>query len=262
MPWLLAASLAAVVVLVLVGLQATGRNRALVGGWSLSALARAGVLVSLCLALLPYAMGRADSDHFLPLSLMAMVGLMAGLALRPGAGVRALLLVVLAVNATPALTGLISLAAVAGIQQPDRQLERLHLATEACTRLFPPEARSLFVGQASYDRFLINSPAFYLMRPDLQPASPLLSDEPGVQNSCELGSRVADDLAQAPRPLVLVLDATAQGTEANLSRTMQNCGRVEAAVAAMRAQALGGCQVAYDYVPTAEKRRFDVLVVR
>ena len=257
LPWLLTASLMAVVAVTLAAASACSTHRQ-----GFVPFLKAGVLIAPCLALVPYAMGRADSDHFLPLSMMGMVALLAAFALRPGRGVRALLLVVLAINATPALTGLISLAPVAGIQPPDRELSRLHQATEACTRLFPEDARSLFVGQSSYDHFLINTPGFYLMRPDLQPATPFLSDEPGAQNTCELGSRVAADLAKAPRPTVLVLDTATQGWEANLTRTMTNCGRVEAAIASMHAQALGSCQVPYDYVPTAKRRNFEVLVAR
>src|SRR5262249_29828438 len=87
-------------------------------------------------------------------------------------------------------------------------------------------------------------PILYLMRPDLRPATPFISDNLGVQSSCALGSRVATDLILAPRPLVIVLDTEPWSTESNLSPERTSCGKIEAIMAAMPAVVLGTCRLA------------------
>ena len=224
-------------------------------------LLKCGALLAPCIALLPYAFGRADDYHMLPLTMLVVVIGMAAFALWPYRVSRWLLLLVLLLNAKSYLHQTLRMASTAGMPQPDPQLQQLHKLTAGCTHLFPADARSLFVGQASYRRFIRNSPVFYLLRPDLRPATPFISDEPGVQNSCTLGSRIAADLLRAPRPLVLVLDTEPSAPEPNLTRTMTSCGKIEAAIASMPAVELGACQVSDDYVSTV-RSTFRVMVVR
>ena len=100
-----------------------------------------------------------------------------------------------------------------------------------------------------------------MIRPDLRPATPFISDEPGVQNSCTLGSRIATDLIRAPRPLILVLDTQPYSPEPNLTRTMTSCGKIEAAIAAMPAVVLGTCQVR-EHSGSDTGRIFRVMAVR
>jgi hypothetical protein len=224
-------------------------------------LLKGGALLAPCIALLPFAFGRADDVHFLPLTALVMVTSMAALTLWSHRTARLLLLMALTLNAWPRLHTAVLMMSIRSMPKADIHLERVHKLTAGCTDIFPRDARSLFVGQASYDRFIMNSPVFYLMRADLRPATPFISDEPGVQNSCTLGSRIAADLIRAPRPLVLVLDTKPYDPEPNLTRAMTSCGRIEAATAAMRAAVIGTCQVTDDYYPD-QSRTFQVMVVR
>jgi hypothetical protein len=253
--------LAAIIGMVLIALAATLDYVKTRSGSGFVYLLKGGALFVLCVALLPFAFGRADYDHLVPLTMLVIVTGMVAFTLWPYRLARWLLLMVLAVNAWPWLHTALRTVSTGNMPQSDSHLARVHKLTAGCTDMFPHDARSLFVGQASYNRFIVNSPVFYLMRPDLRPATPFISDEPGVQNSCTLGSRIAADLIHAPRPLVLVLDTNPYLQEPNLTRTMTSCGKIEAAIAAMPADVLGTCQVADDY-SSEDSRTFRVMVVR
>jgi hypothetical protein len=224
-------------------------------------LFKGGALLVPCVALLPYAFGRADESHLLPLNLLVIVTSMVAFTFWPYRAGRWLLLTAMVMNVEPSLHTGIPAVSAGSVRQADLYLERVHRLTASCTDLIPSDARSLYVGQASYERFLVNLPVLYLMRPNLRPATPFISDEPGVQNTCEFGSRIAGDLQRAPRPLVLALDAKLWRTEANLTGTMKSCGKIEAAIASMPTKVLGTCQVVDDYV-AADSRTLRVMVVR
>lgn len=218
-------------------------------------------LLAPCIALLPYAFGRADETHLLPLTMLVVVTSIVGFAFWPNKGARWLLLMAMVMNAEPSLHTAIPAITTDSVQRADIQLERIHKLTARCTELFPHDARSIFVGQLSYHRFIVNAPVFYVLRADLRPATPFISDEPGLQNSCAFGSRIAADLLRAPRPLILALDTGPWDPEPNLTRSMTSCGKIEAAIAAMPTTIVGTCRVADDYIED-DSRTFQVMVVR
>jgi hypothetical protein len=224
-------------------------------------LLKGGALLAPCVALIPYAFGRADEVHLLPLNVLVILTSVVALALWPNRTGRWLLLIAIVLNVEPSLRTGIPAVTANSAKQADIHLKRVHRLTASCTSLFPSDARSLYVGQASYDRFILNSPILYLMRPDLRPASPFISDEPGIQNSCEFGSRIAAELIRAPRPLVLALDTKLWPAEPNLTGSMANCGEIEAAIARMPATVAGTCRIEDDYV-AADSRVVRVMVVR
>jgi hypothetical protein len=202
-------------------------------------------LLAPCVALLPYSFGRADFLHFLPLTVILFASCLAAFTLWPSRVVRWPLLIALVIAAVPLTYGTAKfVVSTRGVPQGDIHLKKIHQLTARCTDLFPSDARSLFVGQSSYKRFIVNFPIVYLMRSDLRPATPFISDEPGIQNSCAFGSRIAADLVHAPRPLVLVLDTKPWPPEKNLTRTMKSCGKIEGTIAAMPAIKLGTCRMA------------------
>jgi glycosyltransferase involved in cell wall biosynthesis len=214
-----------------------------------------GTLLVPCVALLPYTFTRANFFHFLPLSVLLIVTCLTAFTLWRSPAARWALLIALGITATPTLSIALHYVVSTGVvPQADIHLQKTRELTAGCTDLFPTDARSLFVGQVSYERFLANLPVLYLSRPDLRPATPFISDEPGVQNSCALGSRIAADLTRARRPLVVVLDTKPWNPEDNLTRVMTSCGKIEAAIATLPAVELGTCRV--------HDRIFRVTVVR
>ncbi len=197
------------------------------------------LLPVLPLALLPYATGRADAPHALPLSLLAATAAIAALAAWPARrlAAAALLLAIL-----PLAPQALRIATTLG---PPGHADRTAAGwTAGCTPLFPAEARALLVGQASYASYLTNIPLFHLARPDLRPAGRFLSDEPGLQSACRWGADIATHLAAAPRPLLALLDTAPQPAEPNATATMQSCGAIETALAAMPHRVLGHCPFA------------------
>jgi hypothetical protein len=230
-------------------------------GFRLAYLLKGGALLAPCVILLPYTFTRADGSHFVPFSMLVMVTSMAAFTIWRHRAARSVLLIVLVMTAVPYLYAALRGVFEGSVQKVDIHLQRVHKLTAECSSIFPRDARSLFVGQISYNRFIINSPIFYLIRPDLRPATPFISDEPGVQNSCTLGSRIATDLIRAPRPLILVLDTQPYSPEPNLTRTMTSCGKIEAAIAAMPAVVLGTCQVR-EHSGSDTGRIFRVMAVR
>lgn len=218
-------------------------------------LLEGGALLFPCIALLPYAFGSDNFSHFLPLSVLVIMSSLIALTLWPPRAPQWLLVAALGLAASPTLSlAFQRLVHIGGIPQADVHLEETRRATSACTDLFPPDAVSLFLGQISYDGFPSNYPVLYLMRPDLRPATPFISDERGVQSSCAFGSRIAADLKQAPRPLVIVLDTTPWNRKKYLTRGRHSCGKIEAVLATMSGITLGACRLA--------GRTYQVSVVR
>jgi hypothetical protein len=239
MQWLL--DIVAMALIAVAGLLAWVETRARSG---LIYLLEGVALLAPCAALLPYTFTRADFFHVLPLTVLVTMMSLVALILWTSRAARWPLLLALALAAMPSLRIAVRyVASTRGTLQADIQLRHSHELTVGCTELFPPDARSLFIGQVSYKRFIANMPIFYLMRPDLRPATPFISDEPGVQNSCDLGSEIAADLIRATRPLVLVLDTEPWDAEPNLTLTMTSCGKIEDAMATMPALVLGTCHV-------------------
>ena len=208
-------------------------------------LLEGGALLIPCVALLPYTFSAANNlVHFLPLSVLVMVMSLIALTLWRSPASRRLLLIALGVVALPILS--IALHDAPGIvPQADIHLRKARELTAGCTDLFPPDARSIFLGPGNY-------PVLYLMRPNLRPATPFINDDLGVQSSCALGSRIATDLMRAPRPLVVVRDTKPWSAENITHET--SCGRIEAVMAIMPATSLGTCQLA--------NRVYQVMVVR
>lgn len=218
-------------------------------------LLEGGALLAPCVALLPYTFSSDDLPHFLPLSVLVIVTSLTALTLWPPMAPRWLLLIALGIAAEPTLSiALHKVVLSGGVPPADIHLQKTRELTAGCTDLFPLDARSLFLGQTSYNGLPGNYPVLYLMRPDLRPATPFISDNVGVQNSCALGSHIASDLVLAPRPLVLVIDTKPWGTENILAPERTSCGKIEAVMAAMPAVALGTCRLA--------GRMYRVMVVR
>jgi hypothetical protein len=208
-------------------------------------LLEGGALLAPCVALLPYTFSSDDLPHFLPLSVLVIVTSLTALTLWPSLAARWLLLIAMGVVAKPTLSIALQRVVLSGVvPQADIHLQKTRELTAGCTDLFPLGARSLFLGQVSYNGHPGNYPILYLMRPDLRPATPFISDNLGVQSSCTFGSRIASDLILAPRPLVIVLDTKPWSTESNLTPERTSCGKIEAIMATMPAVELGSCQLA------------------
>lgn len=185
---------------------------------------------------LPYATGRADWPHALPLlSLIVLVYICSSLQnvlLKIGIGIMLLLYLVklLLPNTTEHASA---------YQVVNQQIQ-------ACASLVSQtQAKSLFVGRDQYDHYIYNTAALYLARPDLQPASPYISDEPGLQNSCLYGERISQQLLHAPKPMLSFIEQGEQPAEPNATRNMRSCGKIEEVVHTMPYVLIGTCE-AYD----------------
>ena len=201
------------------------------------------VLSSAPISLLPYAFGRADYNHFLPLMLMLAGALGIAAIIWKETVSRTLCVLGLLVVAWPLLRPVKNIPLLLAERPVCTKFERvLAQSTDDCISLIPSGTRSLFVGQQSYDRFLVNFPILYLVRPDLRPATRFISDEPGLQTRCDRGEEIAADLARTPRPLILFLDLH-QSDEPNLTRNMQSCGRIERTIQSFPTVDLGTCRL-------------------
>jgi hypothetical protein len=242
-------AVAAVAVLIGVAALAAVRQRRRSGEIPVGHV-RAAIVATLPLASLPYALNRPDPIHVAPLFYLTLVALswIAADARRGAvsahhrwlAGALAAALAIWAVNVDPGARHRTRIdLASCGTQQ--RLLER---DLEQCRSLVPEAARSIFVGRTSYARYRINFASLYFTDLDLTPASRYISDEPGLQNECEYGARVVGDLRAAPRPMVALLDSTPQIVEANRTRDMGSCGRIEQYLADTAFDAVGSCRFA------------------
>ncbi len=201
-----------------------------------------GVLVVPPLTLLPYSFNRADQMHFLPVTAVLLIVLLAGAAIWHSNAARTVLSIALILVLWPMTPLLRAQANLQGlpVNRGIYASELEHL-TSGCSSLIPSDARSLFVGEESYQRYLTNVPILYVANPDLRPATPFISDEPGVQNTCSYGKRIAEDLGHSPRPTAVALDFSANSTEPNLSTKMHTCGKIETELSSQNIKPIGTC---------------------
>jgi hypothetical protein len=234
-------SVIAIGLLALAGVITVLRSRKHIGVASLSFF-ELGVLCAGPVALVPYAFGRADAWHFYPLTFVTCAAAIVAMFLSDSRFFRVACAVSLVLLLAPVSQGLAAIGRRSsdGLSCGHFQRE-LDATTAQCTGLIPPGMRSIFVGQASYRRYILNWPILYLARTDLRPATRFITDEPGLQNSCAYGSRIAADLMMAPRPMVAFLD-TVPMAEPNLTKTMESCGWIERILQEAPSRDLGMCQ--------------------
>jgi len=106
-------------------------------------------------------------------------------------------------------------------------------------------ANSVFVGRASYQRFLYNNAMLYFVRPELPPASAFISEEPGLQNSCKYGEIVAAQLKDAEKPMIAFIEMGEQVMERNKTATMASCNKIEDFLSIAEHYSIGSCS-SYD----------------
>lgn len=187
---------------------------------------------------LPYATGRADWPHALPLlSLIVLVYICSSLQnviLKTGLGIVLLLYLVKLLLPN-------TIEHVSAYKEVSQRIQ-------ACSTLVSQtQAKSIFVGRDQYDHYIFNTAALYLARPDLQPATPYISDEPGLQNSCLYGERIGQQLLGASKPMLSFIEQGEQPAEPNATRNMRSCGKIEEVVHTMPYDLIGTCE-AYDQV--------------
>ena len=235
--WLLNASSVCLVVLAgyLALTKTTRQDRA-------NIVFRTGILVLPCVALLPYAVTRADAFHFVALVPPVVTAALVGRTMWQSRPAKLLLALAIAIIIVPsAFRTLHYVVRTRAVPPTNFSLQRERAATAACNALVPANAKSLFVGQVRYDLYSTNLPIFYLLQPKLDPASPFIDDEPGLQNTCDMGARIGENIKGAKRPVVLILDTQPANVEPNAMRTMKSCGKIEAAIASLKPVTVGTC---------------------
>ena len=98
--------------------------------------------------------------------------------------------------------------------------------SNSCSNFNVDNPKSIFVGNAQYDRFTLNFPLLYLNYSYLKPATKYISDEPGLQNTCAIGDEIINDLVSAPKPTIFFINKTLI-TDKNNKVLYSNCGKIE-----------------------------------
>ncbi|MFI5205550.1 MAG: hypothetical protein ACHQVK_01280, partial [Candidatus Paceibacterales bacterium] len=92
---------------------------------------------------------------------------------------------------------------------------------------FKDTYKSIFVGRLSYNIYIVSEAALYLINPKVKPATVFIIDIPGIQNTAEYGSRIADQLESAPKPMLAFLEIGDNIPETNQTRYMKSEGKIE-----------------------------------
>ncbi len=212
------------------------------------------LLLAAPVAMLPYAFGRSDAAHFIPLASMIAGTLIIACIIWNNLKVRLALLTMLVVLFVPLSDQLVYLySLIYNMEQNElspfqngRFQKNLESSTGDCAKLIPNGTHSIFVGHTSYAHFIVSPMILYLARLDLQPATPYIAEDPGIQNTCEYGSNIADDLRRAPRPMIAFLSMSQQWREPNATETMTSCNQIEKFLSETPSSTLGYCMVGSD----------------
>jgi hypothetical protein len=200
----------------------------------------AGVLSMLLpLSMLPYALGRADLTHQMPIFCLAVLML---LHIFKHTADKNNTLVITA--ATSFLLFIPVLTYTTGLPDGiDEGPKAMAIYQRQCASLAKKagDYKSVFVGRASYKHFIASNASLYLIDPSKPPATPFISDEPGLQNSCKYGGEIAGQLSGAPKPMLAFLELSPQFREDNLTERMSTCGKIERFLASAHYEDLGRC---------------------
>ncbi|MCX6731171.1 MAG: hypothetical protein NTZ55_04965 [Candidatus Roizmanbacteria bacterium] len=193
------------------------------------------------LVLLPYALGRTNLGHVLPLLYLVALSLLIEYSMFPK-------------NPVPVILMFILLIPIWNFFIPGRSIlpktknylsKTVNTLVSDCKSKMPQSSlyNSLFVGRLSYQQFISNSAVLYLLNPDKPPATAYISDEPGLQNSCYYGSLIAKQLENSPKPMLSFLEVSPQEPEHNLTRYMQSCNKIEDFLKNGKFKTIGKCTV-------------------
>jgi hypothetical protein len=240
-------SIVAIVVLAAIGLVFSKIGDNGQGRWS--GFVESMAVIAAPLSVVPYALGRSDYAHFVPLCFLVIaVCLVTGFITK--SRLTQLICIIMVVGLFLPLTDKLSpvydsLIATdhlfdLGNNEFNKNLKNL---TEDCTHFIPDQTKSIFIGRDNYQHFIINPIALYLARTDIRPATPFVTEDPGIQNTCDMGQRIADDIRRAAKPMIAFLASDYQWREPNATRFMTSCGRIEKVLADMPSQTLGTCSI-------------------
>jgi hypothetical protein len=109
--------------------------------------------------------------------------------------------------------------------------------------------KSMFVGRETYDWYLYSHAMLYLISPNTPPATRYISDEPGLQNTCKDGARLAQDLTQSYKPILTFIDQSPR-SHPFAEFTHKNCKKVEEWLQQRPYSPIGAC--------THENVKFDI----
>lgn len=198
------------------------------------------ILASAPFCALPYALGRSDGAHIHPM--LFLTGLSISIAVLVQKEKKSLLL-------APLLMSLIGSALwflPPFSYDPKPVFSMTRLVNEQlldCRKKIQTERyRSLFVGRTVYEHYFANNLALYFLNPSVPPATRYFSEDPGVQNSCLYGERIAGELNRSPKPmLAFITDQPMDRYEENKTREMKSCGKIERYLAEHSYRIIGSC---------------------
>lgn len=217
------------------------RNRKNTDGFQL--LSSLLLCLSPCMAL-PYALGRSDRTHIHPMLFLTGLSICIGFLFFPKKKALVLLFVL---TIMIALAFWMSSVFVLAPKPYFSMTKLLAAKLEDCkSKTNQYLYGSLFVGRTSYERYFINGVALYFLNTSIPPATRFFSEEPGVQNSCEYGERIVQELRTAPKPMVVfITDQKVTRYEENKTREMKSCGKIEQYLMYNPYKVLGTC-ISYD----------------
>ncbi|HKY74202.1 MAG TPA: hypothetical protein VJ246_02745 [Patescibacteria group bacterium] len=197
----------------------------------------------------PYATGRADWMHAVPLLMTVALVVLFLSSLLESKKVYILCFSILLLPITRLLIPSNNSFSIV----PNKTQIEMDVELQDCKQVSRKiDPRSIFVGRESYQRFIVNTVALYLLKPTARPATRYISDEPGIQNDCEYGARIVTDLRHAPKPMLAFIELGEQKVEQNKTQYMQSCGVVESYLHQSTFVPVGSC--------TAFDQKYDVRV--
>ena len=198
-------------------------------------------LMLIPLAMFPYAFGRADWEHSLPLLYIITVVIIIAVSIGV---VRKEYIIVVILLSFP-IHNLFSLDTNRiVIPSSKNQIQSSIIEHNAdCMEKIKVinNYKSIFVGRVSYKRFRTNSANLYLINPDIPPATAFISDEPGLQNSCYYGKKIVEQLKRANKPMLVFLETGEQPSEPNATSQMTSCMQIENYLKDEPFQQFGAC---------------------
>ena len=199
----------------------------------------ASFLISSTLIFLPYALGRSDWPHFLPIlkATMFSTGLLVLIGLLP---------VDLAILSTILFSipffSLISFPIHKTFPTEKNRLQKHinQLISDCKQKTSSLKYNSIFLTKDDYTDYTgTNNVALYLVNPRVRPATPFLHDEINVQSSCYFGGKIVKYLTTAPKPILTFVEKVDKLNKKEIH--LPSCNKIEKWLSDSKFTYIGTC---------------------
>ncbi len=185
---------------------------------------------------LPYALGRSDWPHFLPLYKATIFTLVLAAVMKIISEKKAIAFLLFSI--LPIYTLIYTKTPKFLPYQKEKTQSQINKLISDCReKTTNLEYKSIFVTKDDYTGYTgVSNSALYLINPAVAPAGKFIHEEVGVHSDCQYGQLITSYLDQAPKPILTFVQISDEK-----KKSPPSCGKIENWLKKKKYQEIGVC---------------------